>query len=348
MKLYKTAAAAALTAAVALSVSVADAQDRVRWKMHSSWAAKVDILGTSGKRFEKAVDDATDGRFQIKFYDPGALLPGIQYVDAIIAGSVDVAWGTPGYVVHKVPALAFYASVPFGPPPGEYLAWVRYGGGQEIYEDIYKGLGLKGIFCMLTGPEASGWFRKQINSLDELRGMKMRYAILGARTMEKFGVSTQLLAGGDVYPALELGAIDAAEMGMPSLDESYGLHQVAKHYYFPGWHQPTTLFDIAMNPAGYEKLSQNYKNLLQTTCDASIMQTYVDGEAKQAGALKRMQEKGVTLHRWTDEQLKKFEAAWLEVAEEEAAKDATFKRVWTSYKGFRDGYAIWTKYGYLK
>jgi len=320
----------------------------VRWKMHSSWAGKVDILGTSGKRFEQAIQDATDDRFQIRFYDPGALLPGINYADAVAQGSVDAAWGTPGYVVGKVPALAFYASVPFGPAPGEYLAWMRYGGGLEIYEDIYKSIGLKGVFCMVTGPEASGWFRKPVESLDQLKGMKIRFAGLGARVMEKFGVSTQLLAGGDVYPALELGAIDATEMGMPSLDESYGLANVAKHYYFPGWHQPTTMFDIAMNPAAYDKLPKSFKNALQTVCDASILQTYVDGEAKQAAALKRIQAKGVTLQQWSPQMLQQIEKAWLEVAAEESAKDATFKRVWDSYRTFREEYAVWTKYGYMK
>ena len=350
MKLAGRAALAALSVFGLLAANAASAADspRVRWKMHSSWAGKVDILGTSGKRFEQSLQDATEERFQIRFYDPGALLPGINYADAVVQGSIEAAWGTPGYVVGKVPALAFYASVPFGPGPGEYLAWLRNGGGLEIYDDIYKGIGLKGVFCMMTGPEASGWFRQPVESLDQLRGMKIRYAALGARVMEKFGVSTQLLAGGDVYPALELGTIDATEMGMPSLDESYGLYQVAKHYYFPGWHQPTTLFDIAMNPAAYEKLPQSYKSALQTVCDASILQTYIDGEAKQAAALKRMQAKGVTLHQWKPDQMKQFEQAWLQVASEESAKDPVFKRVWDSYRTFREEYSLWTSYGYMK
>lgn len=343
-------AAAGLAALVAAALSHAAAAEspRVRWKMHSSWAGNVDILGAAGKRFEKSLKEATEGRFEIRFFDPGALLPGINYADAVAQGSIDAAWGTPGYVVGKVPALAFYASVPFGPGPGEYLAWLRNGGGLDIYEDIYKGIGLKGVFCMMTGPEASGWFRQPVQSLDQLRGMKVRYAALGARVMEKFGVSTQLLAGGDVYPALELGTIDATEMGMPSLDESYGIYQVAKHYYFPGWHQPTTIFDIAMHPPRYDELPQSYKAALQTVCDASILQTYIDGEAKQAASLKRMQAKGVTLHKWTPEQLKQYEAAWLEVATEEAAKDPVFKRVWDSYRAFRAEYAVWTDYGYMK
>jgi TRAP-type mannitol/chloroaromatic compound transport system substrate-binding protein len=321
----------------------------VRWKMHSSFSAQMAVLGPAGKRFEENISAISQGKLNFKFYDPGALIPSLSYADAVAKGAVDAAWGTAGYVVGKEPAAAFYAAVPFGPGPGETLSWIRYGGGQEIYDDIYRNIGIKGVFCYMTGPEASGWYRKPVESLNDLRGLKIRFAGLGARVLEKFGVSTQLIAGSDIYPALELGTVDGAEIGMPAFDLSLGVYQVAKHYYFPGWHQPTTMFDVTMNPEAYEKLPDLYKKMIDIVCDANILQTWVDGERQQAEALATLRDKhGVNLHRWSDEMLQETEAAWIEVANEESAKSPVFKRVWDSYRTYREKYAVWKDYGYLK
>ena len=351
--MIRTSLLAAVAAAVGLAAFApaheAGAQDkRVRWKMHSSFPSKLAILGSGGKNIEKRTAEISGGAFEIKFYEPGALLPGLQYFDAVAQGSVDAGWGSGHYNVGKEPALSMFASVPFGPEAGEYLAWMRYGGGDQIQDEINARLGLKSQMCGLLAPEASGWFRNEIKTVDDLKGLKMRFVGLGAKVMEKFGVSTQLLAGGDIYPALELGALDATEFSMPTLDESIGLYNIAKHYYFPGWHQMTTILEIIMNRKGYEELSAQNKAVLEAVCNENVLATFIEGEGTQYQAMQRMKDKGVTIHYWPPEILEKFKAAWEEVAAEETKKSPTFTKAWESYKKFRADYAIWKQHGYLK
>jgi len=348
MKKILLAAAAAAVGLAALGADEAAAQNKVRWKMHSSFTSKLAILGSGGKNIEKRTDELSGGNFEIKFYEPGALLPGLQYFDAVAQGSVDAGWGSGHYNVGKEPALSMFASIPFGPEAGEYLAWMKYGGGDQIQDEINARLGLKSQMCGLLAPEASGWFRKEIKTVDDLKGLKMRFVGLGAKVMEKFGVSTQLLAGGDIYPALELGALDATEFSMPTLDESIGLHNIAKHYYFPGWHQMTTILEIIMNRKGYEDLSPQNKAIVTAVCHENMLLTFVEGEATQFPAMQRMKAKGVNIHYWSPEIMAKLKTAWDEVAAEETKKSPTFTKAWDSYTKFRADYAIWKSHGYLK
>ena len=345
----KTAAVAVLAGVMTVALtSTADAQKRVRWKMHSAFASKIPIIGTGAVKLEEVVDSISGGSLQLKFFEPNALVPGIAYFDPVSQGSIEAAWGTPGYVVGKVPAIAFFSAVPFGPSPGEYIAWMGYGGGRQLYEKLYNQFGAHGLICSIIAPEASGWFRKEITSLDDLKGLKMRFFGLGAKVMEKFGVSTQLLAGGDIYPALELGTIDATEFSMPAIDEGLGFFQVAKHYYFPGWHQQTTLGDLVLNKEKFDALEPVHKAQLETACGFMQNWNLAHGDAIQGAAISRMQAKGVTIHKWSDEILSQYEKAWQQVAEEESAKDPVFKEVYDSYTKFRKEYAVWKDNGYLK
>jgi len=322
-------------------------EQKIRWKMHSAFASKLSVLGPAGKRMEEGIDKVTQGSFQLKFFEPGALVPGIAYYDPVAAGSIDAGYGTAGYGVGKVPALAFFTAVPFGPGFSEFHGWVQYGGGQAIYDEMNDSIGLKGQICATIPPEASGWFRKEIKSIDDLKGLKMRFFGLGAKVMEKFGVSTQLLAGGDIYPALELGSIDATEFSMPSMDESLGFFQVAKHYYFPGWHQPVSLGDIIFSKAKYASLSKYHQDALRIMCGWQIYMEFIEGDSIQGPAMQRMVEKGVTAHRWPDEILAKIESTWKDVAAEEAARDPMFKKAWESLNAWRASYRIWKERGYL-
>jgi TRAP-type mannitol/chloroaromatic compound transport system substrate-binding protein len=165
--------------------------------------------------------------------------------------------------------------------------------------------------------------------------------------MERIGVSTQLIAGGDIYPALERGSIDATEYSMPAIDLDLGFYQIAKHYYFPGWHQQSTLFDLMMNKDKWDALSDVQKVQIETACQANIAMMLAEGEAIQFSALAELQEKGVTLHRWPPEVLGDLESAWNDVAAELAAEDATFKQVWDSFTAYRAGYKVWKELGYL-
>jgi TRAP-type mannitol/chloroaromatic compound transport system substrate-binding protein len=345
---FKAAACGLATAIGLAALPAAEAQERVRWKMHSAFAANLAVLGPAGKRIERTIAEISNGAFELKFFEPGALVPGIAYHDPVSSGSLDSAYGSPGYAVGKESAIAFFTAVPFGPNFSEYNGWIKYGGGEQLFDEIYARFNIKGLFCAMIPPEASGWFRKEIKSLDELKGLKMRFFGLGARVMEKFGVSTQLLAGGDIYPALELGTIDATEFSMPTMDESLGFYQVAKHYYFPGWHQPASFGELIFPRAKYEGLSKLQKDWLRVMCGYQLFEEYIEGDATQGPAMKRMQEKGAQIHVWPQETLDKFEAAWKEVAAEESAKNAVFKKVYDSYLAYRAEYKIWKDRGYLK
>ncbi len=333
--------------AVALS-GAADAQENVRWKMQSFWASTASVLGPAGVRLVENVERLSGGTFNIQFYEPQALVPGPEVFEAVKAGSIDAAWTLSSIHSRRIPALVFFSAVPFGPSVDEYLAWMRYGGGDEIYDEIYAEHGLKGFHCGVLAPEGSGWFRNEVRSLDDLTGLKMRFWGLGAKVMNKLGVSTYVFGAPDIYRALERGVIDATELGMPSFDLYFGLHQIAKHYYFPGWHQQTTVLELLVNRDRFDALSDHHRAVIEIACGENIGWSFIRSEALQFGAMKELQNKGVIIHRWPDSFLETFETAWQEVIAEETAADPLMKRVYESYLAFRKDYAIWKDHGHLK
>jgi TRAP-type mannitol/chloroaromatic compound transport system substrate-binding protein len=336
---------ATVGAAVVLTITgsiSADAQDRVRWKMQSAFSGNLIHLGTSGVRFSKNIERVSGGNFEIKFYEPGALVPALECFDAASKGSVEACWTTPGYHTGKIPALAFFTSVPFGPDYGEFFAWKKFHGGDELKNELYAQHGLYSIDVFAIGPETSGWFRKEITSLDQLNGLKMRFFGLGAQVVQKLGVSTQLLAGADIYPALERGVIDATEFSMPTIDIELGFYQVAKNNYYPGWHQQTSVSELLMNKAAWEALPDQYQAMIELGAGESIHYTFAETEAMNPAAMNKMlEEYDVTNRRWTDEELAAFEKAWQEVLEEESADDPVFGKVADSYLAWRKEYKTW-------
>jgi TRAP-type mannitol/chloroaromatic compound transport system substrate-binding protein len=324
------------------------AQERVRWKMQSSFGGQMSVVGEGGPRFAENIDRMTGGGFDIEFYEPGALVPALEVFDAVSKGSIEAAWTSAGYHVAKIPSLAFFTAVPFGPAAGEYLAWLHYGGGLDIYREVYDQHNIVGMPCNILAPEASGWFQDEIMSTEDLKGMKMRFFGLGAKVMQKMGVSTQLLAPGDIFPALERGVIDATELATPSIDLGLGLHEVAKHYYFPGWHQQTTVLELLVNKDQWNELPDPYRAIVEVACGDGVNWGFVRSEAVQFPALQELKDQGVVIHRWSDATLDALEAAWMEVVAEESANDPLFKRTWDSYSAFRENYKIWKDHGYLE
>ncbi len=345
----RTLVVTTLVLALALGLGNPSANaETVRWKMGATFPSKLVQLGSLGKTLEANIKALSGGTLQLKYFEPGALVPALELFDAIKSGSVDAGWSTPGYWQGKEPALALFSAVPFGPSAGEYAAWIYHGGGEKLMQKIYNKHGLHSLVCGVIAPEASGWFRQEIKSIDELKGKKMRFFGLGAKVMQKLGVDTQLLAGADIYPALERGTIDATEFSMPAIDLNLGFYQIAKHYYFPGWHQQSTLFELLMNKKKWDALSEQHKAVLKVACLANFTLGLAEGEAIQSKALKTLKEKGVQIHRWSEEDLAKLERAWKEVAAEIAAKDANFKEAWDSLNKFRAEYSVWRELGYLR
>lgn len=320
----------------------------VNFKLASTYPSSLTILGTMAKRFEEQIGLISDGNIKFRFFEPGALAPPLETFDAVSYGALDSAWSSPGFWSGKVPALQTFAAIPFGPDSAEYMAWYYNGGGQEIFEDIYHKHNIHSIICGISPPEASGWFKEEIKTLEDLKGIRMRFFGLGARVMSKMGVSTQLLATGDILPALELGAIDATEFSVPAVDQRLGFDKVAKHYYFPGWHQQSTFFELMINLDKWNALSNQQKIQINTTCGDNMRFGIAEGEALQAEAINHLKISGTIFHKWPDEILDAFEQAWYEVAEEEAEKDADFKRAWQSLQSFRQSYKTWKDLGYIK
>ncbi len=335
---------------VATSDSAEGAGDAktVRWKMASAFGSQWPIQGELGTYLTERVELITSGAVRIQFFEPNALVPPLEMFDAVSQGSIDAAWSSPGLWAGKVPALQFFTAVPFGPGIGEYLAWLYATGAEEMYRELYVPHEIHAMHCGLHSPEGSGWFREEIKSIDDLRGLKMRFFGLGARVMEKLGVSTQLLAGGDIFPALELGAIDAAEYSMPVIDLNQGFYQVAKHYYFPGWHQQTSLFELLVSSDRWSELSLVQQAQIETVCHANFVRGAAIGEAAQSKALAELESLGVQFHSWSPEILAAMRAGWEEVVVEESAKDADFARVAESYFAFHDAYRKWAELGYLR
>jgi len=320
----------------------------VSWRMASTYPSSLVILGSMGKRVERMIHDISGGRMEIRFHEPGALIPPFEIFDAVSYGAIEAGWSTPGYWAGRETALQLFAAVPFGPSAGEYLAWYRHGGGRELFEEIYHRHNIHSLICGLSPPEASGWFKDPVETVADFEGLKIRFFGLGGKVLEKLGASVQLLSGGDIFPALELGTIDGTEYSVPAVDLRMGFYQAAKHYYFPGWHQQSTFFELMINLDAWRGLAPAQQAKIETACAANIAISLAEGEALQVEAMAELEEKGVIFHTWPPEILAALREAWREVAAELAAEDADFARGWESLQAFRKAHDAWQERGYLE
>jgi len=343
----------AVTAAAAVglfvSASASIAQDKkVRLQVAGAFPSSTGLLGPTQTYLVDTLRKVSGGSIDAKFFEPGALVPASQYFDAVANGSLDSAWTVTGFFTGKDIAFAMYASVPFGPEAGEYMGWMNHGGGRQLYDELHAKYNIVALPCGLIAPEASGWFRKEIKGPEDLKGLKMRFFGLGANVMQKLGVATQLLQAGEIFQALQLGTIDATEFSMPVMDLTLGFHQVAKHYYFPGWHQMSTINSLYVSKAKWAEFSDTQKEQVRVACDSTMLRQFVEGESVQGKAIKEIESKGVTLHYWPKEMIELYRKAWIEVAKEQTEKSPEFKKAWDSYSAFRADYKVWKDYGYLK
>ncbi|MDX2155606.1 MAG: TRAP transporter substrate-binding protein [Hyphomicrobiaceae bacterium] len=348
-KWFAALSAAALACASLVVAQPADAQEKkVRAQMAGAFPSNMLILGAAELRTVDYIKRLSNGTIDIKFFEPGALVPGSQYFDAVGSGSLDMAYTAAGYFTGKDIAFAMFTTVPFGPDASEFFGWFEYGGGNKIMQELHAKYGIVAHNCGLIPPEASGWFRKEIKTADDFKGLKMRFFGLGANVMQKMGVATQLLQAGEIFQALQLGTIDATEFSMPTMDLSLGFHQVAKFYYFPGWHQQTSIGQLYISKKKWDEFSPWQKDVVELACKAQMLQEVAEADAKQAAAMKELQSKGVQIKKWDPAIVKALEEKWLEVVKEESSKSENFKKVWESYSKFRADYAIWREHGYMK
>ncbi|MEL7117377.1 MAG: TRAP transporter substrate-binding protein [Pseudomonadota bacterium] len=344
MTIRKVAAATIATVAI---TGAAQAQES--FEMTSAFGKNLPILGTAAVGFTEKVNSIST-EVEFEHFDPGELVPALEALDAVSNGSVDAAYTTSGYWQGKIPSASLFAAVPFGPEAGEFLAWMLYDDGHTLMQRMYdeNGYNVHVIPCGVIAPETSGWFKTESTSLEDLEGLNMRFFGLGAEVMQRLGVSTSLLAAGDIFPALERGAIDATEFSMPRIDARLGFHNIAKFNYFPGWHQPATMFELLINKDRWDDLDEIAQNQVAIACMANITDNLAEGEATNYAAMvDNVENNGVTIKQWPQEMLDAFETSWNEVAGELAAEDEFFAEVWADLQEFREGYKVWGNSIYL-
>lgn len=344
----KTLTSLALAASVIAAPAVA--ADKLLLKTPIAFSTALPGLGSPIPRVAEQLELMSGGTLRMKVYEPGKLVPPFEILDAVSSGKINSGYTTAGYWAGKIPASPLFSAVPFGPEAGEYMAWLYYGNGLSLYQEMYDqaGYNVHVLPCAIIAPETSGWFAKEINSPEDLQGLKMRFFGLGGKVMQKLGVATSLLPAGEIFPALEKGAIDATEFSMPAIDSRLGFHKLVKFNYFPGWHQQATIFEILVNKDAWNEASDTHKAILETTCKASMADSFAEGEAIQHAALiDNVENNGVTIKQWSPEMLEVFRSTWQEVAEEEAANDEFFAKVLADMTEFRDGYTLWKQNAFL-
>jgi len=319
----------------------------VHWRLPVAFGTNLPALGDNVLRVSEQVEAASNGRIVLDVYEPGELVPPFSITEAVRDGKVDAGYTWLGYDQGKLPWSTLFGAVPFGMEPWEYTAWWYHGGGRELAEELYAGFGIEVLLCGLIGPESAGWFREPISDLEDLRGLKIRFAGLGGRVIQRAGASVTMLPGGEIFQALEKGAIDATEFSMPAIDQRLGFDRIVRYNYFPGWHQPFTAFHLVVNREAWAEIANDQRAIVETACTAGITRNLAHGEAIQGAALQHAREKGVQVESLPDDVLQELARVTGEVLQEQALQDPDFQRVLDSQQAFSADYRGWKRVGFL-
>jgi TRAP-type mannitol/chloroaromatic compound transport system substrate-binding protein len=314
------------------------------WKMVTTWPPNFPIFQEGVERFAQDVKTLSGGRLNIKVYAGGELVPPLQTFDAVSQGTVEMGHGAAYYWAGKIPAGQFFTAVPFGMNAQGMNAWINAGGGLKLWRDLYAPHNLVPFPMGNTGVQMGGWFNKKIESVDDLKGLKMRIPGLGGKVFAKAGGTPVLMAGGEIYTALDRGTIDATEWVGPFHDERLGLYRAAKYYYYPGWHEPGPVLELTVNKAAWESLDTQLQKAVETAAAATDAWMLNQFEAKNLEALQRLKnEHHVQVLPFPDDVMAALHNMTKEVLEEEAAKDADFKRIYETYKAFAADNDAWSE-----
>ena len=314
---------------------------RVTWRLASSFPRGLDAIYGSAERIGEITSALTGGRFRIRAYPAGELVPGLQVMDAVQQGTVQVGQSTSYYYTGKNPALAFDTGVPFGMTARQQDAWLNEGGGLEVVRNLFADFGIVTFPGGNTGAQMGGWFRREVKSPAELKGLKMRIPGLGGDVMDRMGVTVQVLAGGDIYPALERGAIDATEWVGPYDDEKLGLHRAARYYYYPGWWEPSASVSFEVNRVAWDKLPSEYQTVFEVAAQASARRMLYTYDARNPAALDRLVAGGTQLRPFSNDIMSRARETTVEILEEHAAADAAYRTVYDHWRAFKEASYRW-------
>jgi len=314
----------------------------VEWQMATSWPQALDTIYGGAVTVAERVAAMTGGKFKITPRTAGELAPGLQVLDVVSQGAVPIGHTASYYYVGKSNVMAFGTSLPFGLNAQQQNAWLYQGGGLDLLQPFYKDkFNVIQFPAGNTGAQMGGWWKKEISSLDDLKGRKMRIPGLGGKVMDKLGVTVQVLPGGEIFQALQTGAIDGAEWVGPYDDLKLSFNKAAKYYYFPGWWEPGPTLEIQVNLDEWNKLPQEYQEILKTAAYEANMTMLATYDAKNIAALQELIDGGTELRRYPEDVMKAAEEAAFALYDEYAAADADFKSIFEQWKKFRDGIFQW-------
>lgn len=338
----KAAGGALLAAGTAGAAPAIAARKRFNWKLVTTWPPNFPIFQEGVEKFARDLELMSDRRLRISVYAGGELVPPLQTFDAVSQGTVQMGHGAAYYWAGKVPAAQFFTAVPFGMNAQGMNAWLYDGAGLKLWRDIYRPFNLMPFPMGNTGVQMGGWFRKQINSMDDLKGLKMRIPGLGGKVMAKAGANPVLLPGGEIYTALERGTIDATEWVGPYHDERLGLYRAAKYYYYPGWQEPGPVLELTCNLKAWNELPEDYQIMIETAAAAANAWMLAEFEAKNLRALQELKNKHkVQVLEFPPEVIRALKRLAGEALEDEAKKDQQFRQVYQAYKAFSQSNGAW-------
>jgi TRAP-type mannitol/chloroaromatic compound transport system substrate-binding protein len=315
---------------------------RFEWKMVTTWPANFPALGTGASRLAAMIGAASGGRLTVKVYGGGELVPAFETFDAVSRGTAQMGHGAAYYWGGKSPACPFFAAVPFGMNTQEMNGWLYHGGGLALWRELYAGFGLVPFPAGNTGVQMAGWFNREIRSVEDLRGLKMRIPGLGGEVMARLGAAPVNLPGAELFTALQTGAIDATEWVGPYNDLAFGLFRAAKYYYYPGWHEPCATLECIVNKAAHDELPDDLKAIVDACCRAVNDDVLAELTAQNGRALEQLRdEHQVDIRPLPDSVLAALKTTSDQVIGEVAARDPFAQRVLESYRAFQANAAGW-------
>ncbi|HEX6959837.1 MAG TPA: TRAP transporter substrate-binding protein [Ferrovibrio sp.] len=321
--------------------AIAQSMPEINWRMASSFPKSLDTIFGAGEVIAKRVEAATDGKFKIRVFAGGEIVPPLQVLDAVQAGTVECGHTAAYYYVGKDPTFAFDTAIPFGLNGRQQNAWMMFGGGMELMREFFKGYNVINFLAGNTGAQMGGWFRKEIKAPEDFNGLKMRIGGFAGKVLVKLGLVPQMIGGGDIYPALEKGTIDATEWVGPYDDEKLGFNKVAKYYYYPGWWEGGPQLSALCNIDAFNKLPKSYQAVFEAACHEANTWMVAKYDAQNPAALRRLIANGTQLRAFSRPIMEASLKAANELYAETSATNPKFKKIYDSWVKFRDEELLW-------
>ncbi len=338
----KTAAIIGVFVNLLAAPVIASATETIKWKMVTTWPKNFPVLGTGANQLAKLIGEMSGGRIKVKVYGGGELVPALEVFDAVSRGTAQIGHGSAYYWKGKVEEAQFFSTVPFGMNGQEMNAWLYHGGGMELWTETYAPFGVVPAAAGNTMVQMAGWFNKEINSVEDLKGLKMRIPGLGGEVLRRAGGTPVNLPGAELFTSLKSGALDATEWVGPYNDLAFGFHKAAKYYYYPGWHEPGTTLEAIINKKALESLPKDLQSIVMNACKVVNQDMATEFTAKNNAALDTLVNKHkVDVRRLPDDVLKKLKALSEEVVLELAGKNKAAKRIYASHDKFRKQVTKW-------